>query len=70
MHLTHSVGYRVISRSEEYRKMGDRKMMMLLFGADHFSVPHLPVNPLLLDGGYEARSHEPIFRAAELCSYP
>ncbi len=38
-----------ITRSEEYRKMGDRKMKMLHLGADHFSVPHLPVNSTLLD---------------------
>ncbi len=38
-----------VLQSEEYRKMGDRKMIMLQLGADHFSVPHLPVNPLLLD---------------------
>ncbi len=38
-----------VLQSEEYRKMGDRKMTMQHFGADHFPVPHLPVNSLLLD---------------------
>ncbi len=38
-----------VLQSEEYRKMGDRKMKMRQFGADHFSVPHLPVNSPLLD---------------------
>lgn len=38
-----------VLHSEEYRKIGDRKMMMLHLGSDHFSVPHFPVNPPLLD---------------------
>ncbi len=38
-----------VLQSEENRKMGDRKMVMLHLGTDHFSVPHLPVNSLLLD---------------------
>ncbi|TWU22351.1 hypothetical protein Pla52o_34070 [Novipirellula galeiformis] len=41
--------YYFITRSGEYRKMDDRKMMMLHLGADHFSVSHLPVNSASLD---------------------
>ena len=41
--------YCIITRLGEYRKMGDRKMTMLHLGADHFPVPHLPVNSALLD---------------------
>ncbi len=40
--------YCIITRSGEYRKMGDRKMMMLHLVSDNFPVPHLPVNSALL----------------------
>ncbi|GAA5505909.1 hypothetical protein Rcae01_01359 [Novipirellula caenicola] len=49
MHLTRAVAIRITRRLEDYRKMGDRKMMMLQLGAAHFSVLHFPVNPPLLD---------------------
>tara|TARA_R110002073_G_scaffold172563_13_gene329813 strand:+ start:4758 stop:4898 length:141 start_codon:yes stop_codon:yes gene_type:complete len=45
----HRIAPDEVLQSEEYRKMGDRKMVMLQLGAAHFSVPHLPVNSPLLD---------------------